>query len=59
MKNVILIIRINAFLQRLFFKDSTMTDKNYSWQGSPNAGVVLSIVAGLGALVVLLAGFAS
>lgn len=36
-----------------------MTEKNYSWQGSPNAGVVLSIVAGLGALVVLLAGFAS
>lgn len=34
-----------------------MSDKNYSWKGSPNAGVVLSILAGLGAIAVLFVGF--
>lgn len=34
-----------------------MNDKNYSWKGSPNAGLVLTIVAGLGALLVLVLGF--
>jgi hypothetical protein len=34
-----------------------MKDKDYSWKGSPNAGLVLSILA-LGAAVVLfIAGF--
>lgn len=35
-----------------------MKDKNYSWKGSPNAGLVLTIVAGLGAVLVLAVGFA-
>lgn len=35
-----------------------MNDKNYSWKGSPNAGLVLTIVAGLGAMLVLSVGFA-
>ncbi len=34
-----------------------MSDKNYSFKGSPNAGLVLSIVAAVGAILVLLAGF--
>lgn len=32
-------------------------EKNYSWKGSPNAGLVLMILAGIGALLILLAGF--
>ncbi|NJL98714.1 MAG: hypothetical protein HC924_07825 [Synechococcaceae cyanobacterium SM2_3_2] len=32
-------------------------DITYSWKGSPNAGKVLTIVAVLGALLVLFAGF--
>jgi hypothetical protein len=32
-------------------------DVIYSWKGSPNAGKVLTIVAVLGALLVLFAGF--
>lgn len=32
-------------------------DKNYSWKGSPNAGLVLSILAVLGALAVMMVGF--
>lgn len=36
---------------------SMQDDKNYSWQGSPNAGSVLTILALVGAVVVLLAGF--
>ena len=35
-----------------------MSDKNYSFKGSPNAGLVLSILAALGALAVVFAGFA-
>jgi len=35
-----------------------MDDKNYSWKGSPNAGVVLSVLAAVGAIAVILAGFA-
>lgn len=34
-----------------------MSDKNYSFKGSPNAGLVLSILAAVGAVLVLLAGF--
>lgn len=34
-----------------------MNDKNYSWKGSPNAGLVLSILAVLGALAVVMVGF--
>lgn len=34
-----------------------MEDKNYSWKGSPNAGVVLSILAVIGAVTFILAGF--
>lgn len=34
-----------------------MAEKNYSWKGSPNAGVVLSILAALGAIAVLFVGF--
>lgn len=34
-----------------------MSDKNYSWKGSPNAGKVLTILAALGALGFILAGF--
>ncbi len=33
-------------------------DPNYSWKGSPNAGKVLLILAVVGALAVILAGFA-
>ncbi|MEN9226488.1 MAG: hypothetical protein Q6L60_14500 [Thermostichus sp. HHBFW_bins_43] len=32
-------------------------EKNYSWKGSPNAGRVLAILAVIGAVVILLAGF--
>ncbi|MEN9203942.1 MAG: hypothetical protein Q6K80_07460 [Thermostichus sp. DG_1_6_bins_120] len=32
-------------------------EKNYSWKGSPNAGRVLAILAAIGAVVILLAGF--
>lgn len=34
-----------------------MSDKNYSFKGSPNAGVVLSILAVIGALAVVFVGF--
>jgi len=34
-----------------------MDDKNYSWKGSPNAGLVLSILALVGGLLFILAGF--
>ena len=34
-----------------------MSDKNYSFKGSPNAGLVLAILAVVGAVVVLLTGF--
>lgn len=34
-----------------------MSDKNYSYKGSPNAGLVLSILAVVGALAVVLVGF--
>uniref|UniRef100_B8HY99 Uncharacterized protein n=1 Tax=Cyanothece sp. (strain PCC 7425 / ATCC 29141) TaxID=395961 RepID=B8HY99_CYAP4 len=33
-----------------------MADKNYSWKGSPNAGLVLAILAGLGAVVLVFSG---
>lgn len=33
------------------------TEKKYSWKGSPNAGRVLAILAAIGAVVILLAGF--
>jgi hypothetical protein len=32
-------------------------DKSYSWKGSPNAGLVLTILAVLGALAVVMVGF--
>jgi len=34
-----------------------MKDNNYSFKGSPNAGVVLSILAVIGAIAVFLVGF--
>jgi len=34
-----------------------MSDKNYSYKGSPNAGLVLSILALVGALAVVIVGF--
>jgi len=34
-------------------------EKNYSWKGSPNAGLVLTVLAGVGALLILLSGFGS
>lgn len=34
-----------------------MSDKNYSYKGSPNAGLVLSILAVVGALAVVVVGF--
>jgi hypothetical protein len=34
-----------------------MKDKDYSYKGSPNAGLVLAILAGVGALLVLFVGF--
>lgn len=34
-----------------------MSDKNYSYKGSPNAGLVLSVLAVLGALAVVFVGF--
>ncbi len=36
-----------------------MADDNHSWKGSPNAGLVLSILALVGAVVVILAGFSN
>jgi hypothetical protein len=38
-------------------EDMTMADKNHSWKGSPNAGLVLTILAGLGAVAILFVGF--
>lgn len=35
-----------------------MDNKNYSWKGSPNAGLVLTIVAIIGAVAVFVVGFA-
>ena len=35
-----------------------MTEKNHSFKGSPNAGLVLSILAVVGALAVFVVGFA-
>jgi len=34
-----------------------MEDKNYSWKGSPNAGFVLAILALIGGVALVLAGF--
>jgi hypothetical protein len=34
-----------------------MADQNYSWKGSPNAGRVLAILAVIGAVALVLAGF--
>lgn len=34
-----------------------MDNKNHSWKGSPNAGMVLTIVALVGAVAVFLVGF--
>jgi hypothetical protein len=48
--------KINIYLP-ILMEDNQ--EKNYSWRGSPNAGLVLSILAGLGAVLVILAGFAN
>lgn len=40
-------------------EECTMKDKNFSWKGSPNAGVVLIILAGVGGLLVFLLGFSN
>jgi len=34
-----------------------MEEKKYSWKGSPNAGLVLSLLAVFGGIAVLLLGF--
>ncbi len=34
-----------------------MADKNYSWKGSPNAGLVLTILALLGGIGFIVVGF--
>jgi len=34
-----------------------MSEKNYSFKGSPNAGLVLSLLALIGAIAVLSVGF--
>jgi len=34
-----------------------MDDKNYSWKGSPNAGLVLTVLAVAAGVVLILAGF--
>ena len=36
---------------------SLMSDKNYSWKGSPNAGLVLTILALVSAIALLAVGF--
>lgn len=36
---------------------SPKKDKNYSWKGSPNAGLVLAVAAVVGGLLILLSGF--
>lgn len=36
---------------------TSMKEKNYSFKGSPNAGLVLSILAVIGAVAVFLVGF--
>ena len=36
---------------------SLMSDKNYSWKGSPNAGLVLTILALVSAIALFAAGF--
>ncbi len=34
-----------------------MKQKNYSWKGSPNAGLVLTLAAAAAGLVIVVAGF--
>lgn len=34
-----------------------MADKNYSWKGSWNAGIVLLVLAGASAVLLVLSGF--
>jgi len=34
-----------------------MKEKNYSWMGSPNAGLFLTLAAGIGGLFIIIAGF--
>jgi hypothetical protein len=34
-----------------------MKDKNYSWMGSPNAGLFLTMVAAISGLMIIVAGF--
>lgn len=36
-----------------------MNDKNYSFKGSPNAGMVLSILAVVGAVLIFALGFSN
>jgi len=34
-----------------------MKEKNYSWMGSPNAGLFLTFAAAAAALIIIVAGF--
>jgi hypothetical protein len=49
---------LGALLQALgVFRRHSMGEKNYSWKGSWNAGLVLSLLALVGAGFLILAGF--
>ncbi len=43
-------------ISSLAFQKNPMSDQKYSWKGSPNAGLVLAILAGIGAILLLLTG---
>jgi hypothetical protein len=34
-----------------------MKQKNYSWKGSPNAGLVLALAAAAAGIIIVVAGF--
>ena len=34
-----------------------MKEKNYSWKGSPNAGLVLTLAAAAAGIIIVVAGF--
>jgi hypothetical protein len=36
-----------------------MKEKNYSWKGSPNAGLVLTLIAVAAGIIIVVAGFGS
>ena len=50
-------VRYNLTIEQLLTAKNIMADKNYSWKGSWNAGLVLSLLALAGAVFLIAAGF--